>query len=121
AFRGLGEPDHPTRRLVALLDDERVGVRRPLPTRRERLAHHVIAMRRERIHYLRIPFDLEHDAVRHLEVRPLTGLLHGAHELAREALALELAVQRRIEPDEEAALLRARETLGGRRLDQERQ
>src|SRR5690606_23401227 len=92
----------------------------PFPTRRERLAHHVIAMRGERVDDLRIPFDLEHDAIRHLEPCLLAGLLNGAHELAREAFALELIVQRRIETDEVTALLRARETFGGRRLDQER-
>src|SRR5690606_14258569 len=45
---------------------------------------------------------------------------NGAHELASEPLALELVGERRVEPDEEAPLLRAREAFGRRRLDQER-
>src|SRR5690606_18106164 len=77
-------------------------------------------MRGERVADLGIPFDLEHDAVRDLEPGLLAGLLYDADELAGEAFAPQLIVQRGVEPDEIPALLRAREALGGRRLDQQR-
>ena len=66
-----------------------------------------------------VAFHDELDAVRDFEARLLARVLHGAHELAREPFATQIVVERRVEPDEVAALFRAGETLGRRALDEE--
>ncbi len=68
-------------------------------------------MLRERGHNGRVALDEQHDAVGNLEAGLLARVLHGAHELAREPLAAQRVVERRVEPDEIAALLGAGETL----------
>src|SRR5690606_18057701 len=89
------------------------------PAARERLAHDVVAMRRERVRDLRVALDREHDAVRDFEAGLLARILHGTHELARDAFALELGRERGIEADEVAALLRARPAFGRSALDEQ--
>src|SRR5215831_11195627 len=54
-----------------------------------------------------------------LEAGLFARVLHRAHELACEALALERVVERRVEADEVTALLGAREALGRSALDEQ--
>src|SRR6185369_11957310 len=113
------EPDDPPRVAFVLTRDERGRRRRRAPLARERLTHHVVTMRIERRADALVAFDEQLDPIRDLEAGLLACVLHGAHELAREAFAPELVVERRVEADEIAALLRAGETLGRSALDEQ--
>src|SRR5690606_8144839 len=116
-LRVAREVDDPTR--IAFFLSRQECTRRPTPRSRERLAHEIRAVFRERRFDRSVALDEQRNAIRHLEPCLLTRILHGTYELARDPLAAQIVVERRIEAGEIAALLGAREPLGRCALDEQ--
>src|SRR5690606_1938626 len=96
---------------AALLGVQR-GRLADLPLDRQRLAHEVLAPVPQRVRDAVRARDAEDDPVGDLEAGLLARVLHGADQLAGEALAHELRRQAGVERGEETGVLGAGVTFG---------
>ena len=94
------EPNDPLRFALLLRGDEFAGLRACATRSRASRSSNSRGAPRAQAITAASPSTEQHDAIGDLEARLLACVLHGANELARDALAAQRVVERRVEPDE---------------------